>query len=66
MTSNVFDLDERDMIYGSKLVHAPHKTARNVVRQPNELLYCMEVRWVCSIFSLGLVGRKITNLYRKA
>jgi hypothetical protein len=57
MTSNVFDLDERDMIYDSKLVHAPHKTASNAASQTNELLYCMEVHWVCSILSLGLVGR---------
>jgi hypothetical protein len=47
MTSNVFDLDVRDMTYA--------KLQNNVAVQPNGLLYWMEVHWACSILSLGLV-----------
>jgi hypothetical protein len=66
MTSNVFDLDERDVTNSSQLAHAPCKTVSNAAGQPNELLCCLEVHWVCSILSLGLVGGKITNHYGKA
>jgi hypothetical protein len=46
MTSNVFDLDSRDMTYGSKLVHAKCKTKCDGDGQPNGLLHWLVVHGV--------------------